>query len=199
MSKITKENFMAKFQEIVDKAKDHFNLEADEHEGMEEAIDSPVMTSYMAKDGTIILVEGELIEGSKVEIQKAEGDEVAPDGSYELETGEIITVVEGVITAVEASPLGENVSIDMEAVEAKFSSMMEAKIEVALAKQKLELTKEFQAKFGAVLDAVQSSGKLIAKFADTPNTDDESERPSVKESKMEKSASGALGKLGKKI
>jgi hypothetical protein len=197
MSKITKENFMAKFQEIVDKAKDHFNLEADEHEGMEEAMDAPLMTSYMAKDGTIILVEGELIEGSKVEIQKAEGDEVAPDGSYELETGEIITVVEGVITAVEASPLGEDASIDMEAVEAKFSSMMEAKIEVALAKQKLELTKEFQAKFGAVLSALESSGELMAKFADTPITDEE-EVPSVKGSKIQRSASSALGKLGQK-
>lgn len=197
MSKITKEIFMAKFQEIIEKAKDHFSLEAEMDSTIPED-NAPVMTSYMAKDGTIILVEGELIEGSKVEIQKAEGDEVAPDGSYELETGEIITVVEGIITAVEASPIGEDASVSMEAVEAKFSAMMEAKIEVALAKQKLELTKEFQAKFSAVLDAVQSSGELIAKFADTPNTDDKGEKPTVKESKIERSASGALGKLGQK-
>jgi len=54
----------------------------------------------MLKDGTPLIISGDLGIGVKVQIQGPDGIIDLPDGSYELETGQIITVADGVITDI---------------------------------------------------------------------------------------------------
>ena len=49
------------------------------------------------KDGTPIIVDGDLAVGANVSVQSPDGVIPLPDGSYELETGQIITVEGGTI------------------------------------------------------------------------------------------------------
>jgi len=52
------------------------------------------------KDGTQIIVDGDLAVGAKVSVQSPDGLMELPDGSYELESGQIITVEKGLITDI---------------------------------------------------------------------------------------------------
>lgn len=52
------------------------------------------------KDGTVIVVDGDLAVGASVQVQSPDGMIPLPSGDYELESGEIISVEEGKITNV---------------------------------------------------------------------------------------------------
>lgn len=52
------------------------------------------------KDGTMIIVEGDLAVGASVYVMSPDGKMALPDGDYELETGEILSVKDGKIEAI---------------------------------------------------------------------------------------------------
>jgi Mg2+ and Co2+ transporter CorA len=56
------------------------------------------------KDGTELVVEGDLKEGVKVFVVTSDGNIPLPDGSYELENKKLITVADGLITTVDDVP-----------------------------------------------------------------------------------------------
>ena len=181
--KLTKETFLEKLTSIYNGAKEHFKLEAmAEGEGAEdEAATEDEPTIYPTKDGQMLILDGELAEGTMVMVQTAEGDEVAPDGSYELETGEVLSVVEGAITAVEPSPLGEDETAEeMPAdFEAKFSALEDSfsnKVKDALKAQRIELEQSFNKKLEGIGSAFEKATNLMVEFADTPITGEEPRR-----------------------
>lgn len=53
------------------------------------------------KDGTEIFIDGDLTAGTKVYVITGEGNLPLPDGTYELEDGMIITVMDGAITDIQ--------------------------------------------------------------------------------------------------
>lgn len=52
------------------------------------------------KDGTMIIVEGDLMVGASVYVQSPDGKIPLPDGDYELETGQILSAKDGKIEAI---------------------------------------------------------------------------------------------------
>lgn len=63
--------------------------------------------SNILKDGTVLKINGDLKEGTKVFVVTEDADVPLPDGSYELETGEIILVKDGQIESIEAAKTEE--------------------------------------------------------------------------------------------
>ena len=81
------------------------------------------------KDGTVLVIDGDLAVGANVQVQSPDGLIPLPSGDYELESGEIISVEDGkivniteVVDTVEtpdvngAPPVGE-ISVEVEASE----------------------------------------------------------------------------------
>ncbi len=56
------------------------------------------------EDGTELVVEGNLAEGTKVFVITGEGNIPLPDGTYTLDDGKMITVVDGAITDITEKP-----------------------------------------------------------------------------------------------
>lgn len=52
------------------------------------------------KDGTMIQVDGDVVVGASVSVQSPDGLMPLPDGDYELETGEILSAMDGKIEAI---------------------------------------------------------------------------------------------------
>ena len=52
------------------------------------------------KDGTLIRVDGDVTVGAAVYVQSPDGEIPLPDGSYELESGEILTAKDGKIETI---------------------------------------------------------------------------------------------------
>lgn len=52
------------------------------------------------KDGTMIMVEGDLAVGAMVYVQSPDGKMPLPDGDYELETGEILSCKDGKVEQI---------------------------------------------------------------------------------------------------
>jgi len=67
------------------------------------------------KDGTELVIEGDLTEGVAVFVVTDEGNIPLPDGSYELEDGQLITVLDGLITEVSDAPVEDEEPVEEEA------------------------------------------------------------------------------------
>jgi hypothetical protein len=52
------------------------------------------------KDGTELVIQGDIAVGVTVSIVTADGNKPLPDGTFELDNGSLITVVEGKITEI---------------------------------------------------------------------------------------------------
>lgn len=52
------------------------------------------------KDGTMIIVDGDMVAGASVYVQSPDGQMPLPDGDYELETGQILSAKDGKIEAI---------------------------------------------------------------------------------------------------
>lgn len=82
------------------------------------------------KDGTPIIINGDLDVGAKVDVNGPDGIMPLPDGNYELETGQIITVEKGLITDIVdqvETPENPDVEKPIEVEEAKPVDEPEAK------------------------------------------------------------------------
>jgi len=58
------------------------------------------MESAVLTDGTVIKWDGQLVVGSTIIVQSADGDIPAPDATHELEDGTLVTTVGGVVTEI---------------------------------------------------------------------------------------------------
>jgi hypothetical protein len=132
--------------------------------------DEPVaveLATATLTDGTIIEWEGELMVGTAVFVQTAEGQLAAPDATHELEGGMLVTTVGGLVTEI----VEPEVEIEVEAEEfATVSAFNEvvAKMETAIA----ELTAKvatLTASNNTHKEAMSKAIDLIEKVADLPS------------------------------
>jgi len=84
------------------------------------------------KDGTELVIEGDLTEGVAVYVVTDEGPISLPDGSYELEDGKLLTVMDGLITDVSEAPVEDEEAPVVEEAEADPEPEAETETEVSL-------------------------------------------------------------------
>lgn len=132
---------------------------------------APVTLSEVkTKDGKIISYEGELVEGTMVNVMdEATGLPIpAPNGSHELEDGTIITTEEGIVKSVkkvEAPAAVPAPSIEeMKTQLSAHKKEIESDYETKLSTQK----KEFNDKLDELSKIVLSQAKIIDTFINTP-------------------------------
>lgn len=214
--KLTKESFLKQLNDIVDGAKGFFKLNAsddgsgdggDGGDGSGDGQD-PEATKLATKDGQILLVTGELAEGSEVELETAEGDMPAPSGMYELEDGRVLNITDGKVSSIDDSALGGDggdggdpgdFSAQFKVEFSAYEKAWEDRMEKALADQRKELTEhltnEFNEKLSGIGEAVNGMTELMVKFADTPFTGEEKkDKGGFTGSNKPSSAIGMLGK-----
>ena len=132
--------------------------------------DEPVaveLATATLTDGTVITYEGELMVGTAIFVQTAEGDIPAPDATHEVEGGLLVTTVGGLVTEI----VEPEVEIEVEAEE--FATMtafneVVAKMESAIA----ELTAKvatLTASNNTHKEAMSKAIDLIEKVADLPS------------------------------
>jgi len=136
--------------------------------------DEPVaveLATATLTDGTIIEWEGELMVGTAVFVQTAEGNIPAPDATHEVEGGTLVTTVGGLVTEIVEPAEIENIANPVAAEEfATMSAFNEvvAKMETAIA--------ELTAKVATLTvsnnthkEAMSKAIDLIEKVADLPS------------------------------
>ena len=77
-------------------------------------------------DGTVIMWEGELSEGTAIMVVAEDGNQMpAPDAKHELEDGTIVTTVGGLVTAIEPK---KETEVEIELAEMPDMKMMEERM-----------------------------------------------------------------------
>lgn len=134
--------------------------------------DEPVaveLATATLTDGTVITYEGELMVGTAIFVQTAEGDIPAPDATHEVEGGLLVTTVAGLVTEI----VEPEVEIEVEVASEEFATMtafneVVAKMESAIA----ELTAKVEsltASNNTHKEAMSKAIDLIEKVADLPS------------------------------
>ena len=134
--------------------------------------DEPVaveLATATLTDGTVITYEGELMVGTAIFVQTAEGDIPAPDATHEVEGGLLVTTVAGLVTEI----VEPEVEIEVEVASEEFATMtafneVVAKMETAIA----ELTAKvatLTASNNTHKEAMSKAIDLIEKVADLPS------------------------------
>ena len=134
--------------------------------------DEPVaveLATATLTDGTVITYEGELMVGTAIFVQTAEGDIPAPDATHEVEGGLLVTTVGGMVTEI----VEPEVEIEVEVASEEFATMtafneVVAKMETAIA----ELTAKvatLTASNNTHKEAMSKAIDLIEKVADLPS------------------------------
>lgn len=98
------------------------------------------MAEIKLVDGNVVSVEGEFVVGAKIFLVTPEGLVVAPNGEHTAEDGTVVTVLDGVITEIEAKE-------EIEAMPEEMSEINKLKTEMAsmlaeLNSLKAEFTKQ---------------------------------------------------------
>lgn len=87
------------------------------------------MSNAKLADGTIIEWEGDLSEGTALNVVAEDGNVTpAPDGVHELEDGTKITIVGGLVTAIEGASVKEEVEVEGE-MASEFEKMFATHLE----------------------------------------------------------------------
>ena len=134
--------------------------------------DEPVaveLATATLTDGTVITYEGELMVGTAIFVQTAEGDIPAPDATHEVEGGLLVTTVGGMVTEI----VEPEVEIEVEVASEEFATMtafneVVAKMESAIA----ELTAKVESltvSNNTHKEAMSKAIDLIEKVADLPS------------------------------
>jgi preprotein translocase subunit YajC len=90
-------------------------------------------------DGTVIMWEGELSEGTAIMVVSEDGNQMpAPDAKHELEDGTMVTTVGGLVTAIEPK---KEVEVEVELAEMPDMKMMEERMASCESKMKEMETK----------------------------------------------------------
>ena len=132
--------------------------------------DEPVaveLATATLTDGTVITYEGELMVGTAIFVQTAEGDIPAPDATHEVEGGLLVTTVAGLVTEI----VEPEVEIEVEAEEfATVSAFNEvvAKMESAIAELTAKVA-SLTASNNTHKEAMSKAIDLIEKVADLPS------------------------------
>ena len=132
--------------------------------------DEPVaveLATATLTDGTVITYEGELMVGTAIFVQTAEGDIPAPDATHEVEGGLLVTTVAGLVTEI----VEPEVEIEVEAEEfATISAFNEvvAKMETAIAELTAKVA-SLTASNNTHKEAMSKAIDLIEKVADLPS------------------------------
>lgn len=120
-------------------------------------------------DGTVIEIDGEVAEGSKVYVVTEEGSVPAPDATHELESGEKVTTQDGIIVSIEAPASEEEEVLEEEVIEEeKVEEMEEEVVEVevpaAAAEVSEEVVQEIVDAIAPVLEEVAKLGEELKKM-----------------------------------
>jgi hypothetical protein len=128
------------------------------------------MASATLTDGTVIKWEGELMVGTAILVETADGDIPAPDGTHEVEGGLLVTTVGGLVTEM-VEPSEEVIveaSQEFATVE-KFNEVV-SNLESKIA----ELTAKFEsvvAKLEKQSEAFSKTVDLVEKVANLPSAE----------------------------
>lgn len=130
------------------------------------------MASAVLTDGTVIKWEGELMVGTAVMVETAEGDIPAPDGTHEVEGGMLVTTVGGIVSEiVEPSP---EVEVEIEASQ-EFATIEKFNEVVLNLESKIaELTAQFEsvvAKLEKQSEAFSKTVDLVERVANLPSAE----------------------------
>ena len=134
--------------------------------------DEPVaveLATATLTDGTVITYEGELMVGTAIFVQTAEGDIPAPDATHEVEGGLLVTTVAGLVTEM----VEPEVEIEVEVAAEEFATMtafneVVAKMETAIADLTAKVA-SLTASNNTHKEAMSKAIDLIEKVADLPS------------------------------
>ena len=144
-----------------------FEAAAPAPEAAEPAATENPKNEVTLKDGTIARYEGDLAVGGELYLLTPQGETIAPDGSYEIEDGTVVTVASGLISAV--TPAVENPAPE-QGLAKDFTEDIEA-VKAEMNKQHSELLAKFEAfnkELNTVKDAFMKTVELVETFNNTP-------------------------------
>ena len=121
------------------------------------------------KDGTIARYEGDLAVGGELYVVTPQGETIAPDGSYEVEDGTVVTVASGLISAV--TPAAENPAPE-QGMAKDYTDDIEA-VKAEMSKQHGELKAKFDAftsELNNIKEAFMKTVELVETFNNTPTS-----------------------------
>ena len=137
-----------------------------------DAPESVEMASAVLTDGTVIKWEGELMVGTAVMVETAEGDIPAPDGTHEVEGGMLVTTVGGVVSEI-VEP-SEEIEVTIEASQ-EFATIEKFNEVVTNLESKIaQLTEQFEsviAQLNKQSEAFSKTVDLVEKVANLPSAE----------------------------
>lgn len=138
--------------------------------------DEPVaveLATATLTDGTVITYEGELMVGTAIFVQTAEGDIAAPDATHELEGGTLVTTVAGLVTEIVEPAETETVADPAATEMSEFTTIVAfnevvARMESAIADLTAKV-ESLSASNRTHKEAMSKAIDLIEKVADLPS------------------------------
>lgn len=153
------------------------------------------MAEAKLADGTIIQWEGELVEGTAINVIAEDGNTTpAPDATHELEDGTLVTTVGGLVTGIEKAETEVEVEDKKDEkmaseFEAAFANHIEAFTAIVSRVEALEnAVKSYEDKFSAISKEVETKDKsindkfaavvdIVKEIAETPAEPSEKNKP----------------------
>ena len=153
------------------------------------------MAEAKLADGTIIQWEGELVEGTAINVIAEDGNTTpAPDATHELEDGTLVTTVGGLVTGIEKPETEVEVEDKKDEkmaseFEAAFANHIEAFTAIVSRVEALEnAVKSYEDKFSAISKEVETKDKsindkfaavvdIVKEIAETPAEPSEKNKP----------------------
>jgi translation initiation factor IF-2 len=154
------------------------------------------MAEAKLADGTIIQWEGELVEGTAINVIAEDGNTTpAPDATHELEDGTLVTTVGGLVTGIEKPEMEIEVEVEdkkekmASEFEAAFANHIEAFTAIVSRVEALEnAVKSYEDKFSAISKEVETKDKsindkfaavvdIVKEIAETPAEPSEKNKP----------------------
>jgi hypothetical protein len=123
------------------------------------------MAEIKLVDGNVVSVEGEFVVGAKIYLVTPEGLVVAPNGEHTAEDGTVVTVMDGVITEIEAKE-------EVEEIEAEKPEQMGEvdKLKTEMSEMAKELA-SLKSEFAKQTETVKLTLSAINKIVETPVTE----------------------------
>jgi hypothetical protein len=122
------------------------------------------MAEIKLVDGNVVSVEGEFVVGAKIYLVTPEGLVPAPNGEHTAEDGTVVTVMDGVITEIEA----KEEAPEVEAMPEEMSEINKLKTEMA---SMLAELKSLKASFEKQNETSKLTLSAINKIIETPVTE----------------------------
>jgi hypothetical protein len=125
------------------------------------------MATATLTDGTIVEWEGELLVGTAIFVQTAEGSIPAPDATHEVEGGLLVTTVDGLVTEIVEPEIEIEVEAEEFATVSHFNDVV-SKLESAIAELSAKVV-ALSASNNQHKEAMSKAIDLIEKVADLPS------------------------------